>query len=412
MEIDFLIRWNKKVSDEMNLAKKVKEMMDKLFLNLTDDTFNFNTDDTTLNYKCSEKNNQVYLKITSEYSDAKSAKLLSAIRDLICKGDHRKDYYIICTYDGASLSYCCRLMEPMGTFERHLRKLMYIIVVKAFGVDWVSSTFPKEMINEIKKKEKDGVSNQKMSEKAFELLDFGQIIEYLFSERYFVCSAEQVLEEKLSDEKLNTLSRDKIISVISNNRKNTLWNKLFSNKNIECLNYKTLNLIREKRNDVMHQHTLDENKYKEIKTLVKMADKELLLAIETVENRIYTETDLSYISNSLRNVLSSIIESYSNLISKIDWNSINSIGQSFIEASETFLLHKNIDFKNLGNALKNEFANLPDYSKLSKLDFNLSKGTDYSSVKELASSENANKNRQANDESDHQENTDNKKGRD
>lgn len=59
---------------------------------------------------------------------------------------------------------------------------MYLITVKAFGIDWVDKSFPK------------------------------------------------------TDEKLNSLSKDEIINIISKARNNTLWNKLFSkNKNIDCI---------------------------------------------------------------------------------------------------------------------------------------------------------------------------------
>ncbi len=230
MEIDFLIQWKNKVTDKTDLTSKVKEMLTQLFRDVKSNKFYFDSDDGNsykLDYKNSERDEKIYLKILCNYSEAKSAKFLSSIRDIIYNGKHRKDFLIICTYDEASLSYCCRLMKPFGMFERHLRELMYLITVKAFGADWVNKTFPKEMIADIKEKSH-GMNSQDLTETAFELLDYSEISNYLFDERYFEYTAEQILENKLSDELLETLSKNEIISIISNSRKDTLWNKLFS----------------------------------------------------------------------------------------------------------------------------------------------------------------------------------------
>ncbi|GEM_PF-4503654 len=410
MEIDFLIQWNKKASDQTNLAVKVKEMMNLLFLNVTDDTFDYNSDDTSLyslNYKGSEKNNKVFLKIISKNSDANSAKQLSAIRDLICNSEYRRNYHIICTYDEASLYYCCRLMEPMGTFERHLREFMYIIVVNAFGIDWVVKTFPKEMINEIKKKEKNGISDQKLSEKAFELLDFGQIIEYLFSERYFTYTAEQVLEEKLSDEKLNKLSRDEIVSVISNNRKITLWNKLFSNNNIECLNIETLDLIREKRNDIMHQHRLNEKNYNEILTDVTKTDNEIIQAIRKNENRIYTKSEKSIISRYLQDAFSGLTKLYSDSLLKKDWSIIyKAFSKSAKRMSEKSSIVQQNNYEKTIRAFQQISSSLPDISKYVETNHSSINKDNYLCVDDSISSKNTDKNDSEENKSDQEKSSD------
>ena len=238
MEIDFLIQWKNKVADKTDLAFKIKEMLTQLFRNVKSSKFYFDSDDGNpyeFDYKNAERDEKVYLKISCNYSEAKSAKLLSSIRDKICIGEHKKDFLIICTYDEASLSYCCRLMKPLGKFERQLRELMYLITVKAFGTDWVDKSFQKEMLDKIKKQTHGKVRNDRLTETAFEWLEYSEIISYLFSERYFEYTAEQAIDDELSDEKLRLLSKEDIIKIISKARKETLWDKFFNNKNISRL---------------------------------------------------------------------------------------------------------------------------------------------------------------------------------
>ncbi len=218
MEIDFLIQWKNNVADKTDLASKIKEMLTQFFRDVKSNRFYFDSNDGSsykVDYKNSERNEKIYLKISCDYSEAKSAKLLSSIRDIICIGEHKKDFLIICTYDEASLSYCCRLMKPLGKFERRLRELMYLITVKAFGADWVDKSFPKEMLDKIKEQTHGQVRNDRLTETAFEWLDYGEIISYLFSERYLEYTAEQVIDDELSDEKLRSLSKEDIIRACS-----------------------------------------------------------------------------------------------------------------------------------------------------------------------------------------------------
>ena len=372
MEIDFLIQWKNKVTDKTDLTSKVKEMLTQLFRDVKSNKFYFDSDDGNsykLDYKNSERDEKIYLKILCNYSEAKSDKFLSSIRDIIYNGKHRKDFLIICTYDEASLSYCCRLMKPFGMFERHLRELMYLITVKAFGADWVNKTFPKEMIADIKEKSH-GMNSQDLTETAFELLDYSEISNYLFDERYFEYTAEQILENKLSDELLETLSKNEIISIISNSRKDTLWNKLFSkNQKIKNINKDIIDAIRRYRNDIMHHHTLNEKKYKEMQTVVKQVDKSVILAIKDIEDKIYTENEYISVFSTMNNVLYETIRAFNDAM-KINIPNISaSLNIALKNFSEIAKSISDAYSQNLSTAIQrvcNSVTNLslPDYSKL------------------------------------------------
>lgn len=332
MEIDFLIQWNNKVIDKTDLASKIKEMLTQLFRNVEDNKFYFDLDDDNdykVDYKNSEKDEKVYLKISCDYSEAKSAKVLSSIRDIICNGEHRKDFLVICTYDEASLSYCCRLMRPFGIFERHLRELMYLITVKAFGVDWVEKSFPKEMIDKIKEQTHGKVRNEKLTETAFEWLDYSEIIEYLFSERYLEYTAEYAMDNELSDEKLKLLSKEGIINIISKARKEILWDKLFlNNEKIGRLTKKDMESFRVYRNDIMHHHTISEERFKIIQKDIGKANQSLRLAINEIESKIYTQEEYRTVFSLSGNIITGIISTFNKIFDINVLNISNVIGKA------------------------------------------------------------------------------------
>lgn len=297
MEIAFIILWKEKIENKTDLTGRIKEMLKQVFEAVTDDSFSYTFNEKhsySFNYSLSEKDDKAYLKITNKESDTIAAKALSSIRDILSKGEHRNDFYIICSYDEASLYYCCMLMKPMGIFEWHLRELIYLITTKAFGADWANKI--QEDIRDSIKKKTHGLSDEKITETALEFLTYGNIISVLFEERYINIPPEIILENELSDDKLKSLSKEDIIAIISNNRKCSLWNKLFSN--IKGIDKKTIKNISGYRNDVMHQHTLNDEKYNAILNEVEKADKIITQAITDIENKIYTEEERKIVSSS------------------------------------------------------------------------------------------------------------------
>lgn len=327
MEINFMILWKEKITDKTDMLSKVSKMISMIFPNTDKDKICFEEKDNIIHmlpYKISNnKDIIVYMKIECHYSEAKSARVLSLIKNKIYQGKHRADFSIICTYDEASLSYCCRLMNPLGKFERLLRELIYMITVKSLGANWAVTSFPKELIDNIKQKSKGRLKDSDIVELALEYLDYSEIFHYLFDERRF-----GDFDEELSDEKLETLSKDDIIHIIQKTRKDSLWNKLFiGNTNIIFLK-DSMNNLREYRNSVMHHHSMDEEEFKKIQKELKNANKKLKIAIKELEERIYTKEELNAILPSLNNfiniishVLSCVFDSkFINIIKTISEN--------------------------------------------------------------------------------------------
>lgn len=369
MEIDFMFLWKSKVSDKRDLFSKVKDMLVQVFPDTQKDYISFiiNNEIFKIPYKCSKgSDDSVYLKIECNQSDAKSAKILSAIREKICNGKHRKDFSIISTFDEASLSYCCRLMKPFGVFERRLRELMYLITVKAFGADWVEQSFPKDMINKIKEKTKGYITDDKITELAFELLDYGEIIDYLFSERRFGYTTEQIIDEELSDERLKSLSKEDIVQIVSKARKDTLWNKFFfNNKQLNFIEKERINSLRNYRNDIMHHHTINESKFQVIKKEINAVNKKLILAITDIDGKIYTNEEYGTVFSLIGNLTVGILDGIKKLFDEKFFDTMKTIGTVISNISEKMkIISPDISkvFKpDISQALKSATA-LPDLS--------------------------------------------------
>lgn len=337
MEIDFMILWKEKVLNKNNILDRITEMLDILFPDTTSENISFveNTDIVhLLPYKISDStDNTVYLKIECNYSEAESARILSIIRDKVCKGKHKKDFSIICTYDEASLSFCSRLMKPFGIFERRLREVMYLITVKAFGYNWVAKTFPKELLSRIKAKTR-GVSDEKLTEIAFEYLDYSEITEYLFEERRWCDTIELIVDSELSDENLDELSKDEIINIIHKTRKESLWRKLFSSNNRLMTLEESVKFFREYRNATMHHHTMDSDTFKMLQSKLRKSNFQLNMAVIEMEQKIYTKEELNSVFSLIGNLTTKIMES----IQKLFLSSIGDIIKASQQVTENLAL--------------------------------------------------------------------------
>lgn len=75
----------------------------------------------------------------------KSAEILDRVRIALQQGPHKANLNVILIYDEVSQVYCCKLMHHFGIFERSLRELMYLTLIKAFGINWYEKSFTDTM---------------------------------------------------------------------------------------------------------------------------------------------------------------------------------------------------------------------------------------------------------------------------
>lgn len=310
-----MILWKKNAKEKKNLLLKVNEMIETVFPEAYTDHIIINSPkniEYVFPYKVSvSKDDIAYLKIECNYSEMMAAKYLSLIRDEILQKGFRSYFSIICTFDEASLSFCCKLMKPFGIFERRLREIMYLTTVKAFGYDWVAITFPKELLEKIKEKTH-GLSDEKLTELAFEYLDYSEITDYLFAENRKI-SLDVIVDIELSDDHLDSLSKNEIINILKKARKESLWNALFAGiyylPNIE----ETIDRLRGYRNDIMHHHRMDEKTYAEVRKELKNINIQLTNAIKIMESRIYSKDEYEIVLPNLGQLAYKMIEAINSL---------------------------------------------------------------------------------------------------
>lgn len=310
MEINFMIFWKKNVKDKKDISTKVKKMISDIFPETDEKYINttFQNEEYQLPYKISSQNDEIiYLKIEHTHSEIREANILSFVRDNLYRSNQHCNFSIICTYDEASLTYCCKLMKPFGIFERKLREIMYLTTVKAFGYKWVAETFPSELIAKIKEKTH-GCSDEKITEIAFEYLDYNDIIEYLFSETRNINSIDEVLDVELSDAKLNKLNKTEIINIIKKTRKASLWERMFATNNELPKIKDEIEYFRIYRNDIMHHHKMDHATYREVQKRLQKTNKQLCNAILIMEERIYSKEEYEIVLPNLSQLAYRMIE--------------------------------------------------------------------------------------------------------
>lgn len=155
MEVDVIILPKDGSKQELQLGMKqaIKNVFKKLYLDVQDEGFRFELDGecVEINYQLSSRNtNMVFVKFECEYTPARLAKVLDCCINKLIQGEHRKDWNIVITCDEVSQLYCCKLMPLFGVFERRTRELVYITVIKIFGVEWYEKSFSESLQNGVR----------------------------------------------------------------------------------------------------------------------------------------------------------------------------------------------------------------------------------------------------------------------
>ncbi len=366
METNLMIIWKQKALEKKFILPKIKEMLKLIFPDTNDECICYSENNTThfLQYKITkDESDTVYLKIECKYSEAKAATILSNVRDKICGGDYRKDYSIICTYDEASLSFCCRLMKPLGVFERRLRQVMYLTTVKAFGYDWVSKTFPNDLLSKLKDITNGG-SDEKLTESAFEYLNYSDIVKYLFDEKRE--NLDEVIDSELSEENMEKLSKSEIIDIIKKIRKQSIWSKLFAdNKDLLTLKDK-IDVVRKYRNDTMHHHKMSDSYFRSAKAELRSVNKTLNHAVYEIERKLYAPQDyfsvLSVVGETILQMVKGICNAFDLGIANI-FNTVNQVYEKLQTMIDNTYFNDENKFTKLFNANMLELPNTVTQNK-------------------------------------------------
>ncbi len=360
MENSYILIHQDNSSMHLALKYNIRKVFEEIFFSTTTDKI-YLDENEFVTYSLSTKDkNLIYLKIESDLSDMKAAHLLDSFSNKFERCEQRKDYKIIKTYSQSSNLYCCKLMKPFGEFERRLRELIYLTVIKAFGIEWLKESFDASLESAVK--ERLGSKKSKILELALEELTYEQLLEYLFTPRSKF-DFERYLE-KFTDEDFQAMTHEELVEKISSARKVSLWDELFFKyKDLKDLNV-IIKELQPLRNRVMHHKNISEQEFKEVKKKLKFVNAKLEKAIVEIEDANFSEFDIVNILESLKgfnaiisnwlgglavNVLASSLEEWiaKTLIAKqvyADYMKPLSSAASII--SKWLLLNKNI-FANL-----------------------------------------------------------------
>ena len=228
MELDIIIlpKSGNESQTQLELKQKLVRVLEKIYDDVQKEILQItiNSEKVNVNYRISTKSdNMLFVKLWCKYTPAKEAEILDNAVNRLIRGEHRKDWNIVITYDEVSQLYCCKLMPLFGVFERRTRELVYTTIIKIFGIQWFEKSFSENLQNTLKGK---GNNKTQLIEGALNELTYEQLKEYLFVP-YSNYNFEDMLDKEFAKENLDKLSKEEIISIIEKCRKVSLWNRFF-----------------------------------------------------------------------------------------------------------------------------------------------------------------------------------------
>jgi len=264
----------------------VKLMLNELFeWDSSKYNFIYNNEKYAFTYECTKmKNESYFITISVNYTPAKNAKLLEFVNNKIVKGQHRKHFTIVETFDSVSDYYCSKIFPKLSEFERKLRDLMYIILFESFGKTWFDETVSESLRQELLSQ---GLEKNKVIEMALYEMSIFQIECFLFTPKPKE-NITHILETTLSVSSINELNKVELIEEINKCRPVSLWNELFEDLvQVESIDTK-LQEVRGLRNKVAHNKFFFVKDYKKAKKILDELIRQIDLAIESTIDKPFS----------------------------------------------------------------------------------------------------------------------------
>ena len=334
MELDIIIlpKGGNEDQGQAEFKKKVVNVFERIYDNVQKSSFQLtiNCKKVDVMYRISSKSdNMLFVKFWCEYTPVKEAEILDNAVNRLIRGEHRKDWNIVITYDEVSQLYCCKLMPLFGVLERRARELVYTTIIKIFGIQWYEKSFSENLQNTLKGK---GNNKTQLIEGALNELTYEQLKEYLFVP-YSNYNFEDMLEKEFAKENMDKLSKEEITDIIEKCRKVSLWDRFFGEyeqfKDFE----NKIEQLQPHRNTVMHNKRMTKDEYEKVRKSLKAINKLLIEAISMIEDEMYTDTKLIDVVSAFGNMCAKILGS-----SIVDWAekmkpALASLGRIVIESA-------------------------------------------------------------------------------
>ena len=299
-----------------DIKNEFKSILNSLFNDVSDIQFSVNCNNDTnnrgiVNYNYIVKNDRtLFLKLESYLSEMEAAKLLDYTVNKLIKGSHRKDYEIIITYSESSLVFCNKLIPFFGKFERRLRQILYITLVGLFQSDWLSKSFEETLLNELKGKS--DVNKNKLIESALDELTYEQLKQFLF-ERFSTENFEEIINNQLSEDNIQNLPKENIVTIIDSCRKKSLWERFFYDNNDLKNIPSDIIFFQIYRNRVMHNKSISYEDFRIVRSRLKRSINNLMNTVIDLNVSLYYSEHIhdvyeivKYFSESAKAVMSNI----------------------------------------------------------------------------------------------------------
>lgn len=278
----------KKKHESMTTKDLIEQIIDEVVDFRDGDSIRFDCDksEAYIKYRMIQKrkSSRCYLELeTVGLRVNKAIEQLQKIDEEFSKSSLQEFYYYIKEYDGISESFCKRLYPKYAQFERKLRRLVLLILTKAYGSDWSKETISRDMLDGIKKIAKGNVTLST----TLENMNLATLEEYLFKKRSVDYS--EIISTELSTANLEKMGKEEICVIIEKIRPTSLWERNFK----ECGDGEEwknrIESIHDVRNKIAHQKSIIEQEYKATNNKLNFINRELDKVVFQIQEQNFTE---------------------------------------------------------------------------------------------------------------------------
>ncbi len=252
-------------------------------------------------FRQAEKDKCVYLTLNTNDNEVEDAELLTNIKGILRTNI---PFYIVKSYDESSEYYANKLYPLLSAYERKLRKLIYLTIIKLYGSEWVKETMDISMENMPKNKHLKNMSENERIERALEEFAYADYRRYLFEDvnkKVPVNLLSEILDNINDKGYIKKEIRNQMKNVVNDSR--CLWTKFFGDVKIVDLD-KNIDNVSKFRNKVMHCKEILYYDFVKANEYISQSEADLDEAIFNLENNKYNlNVKYSDILESLHNTL-------------------------------------------------------------------------------------------------------------
>lgn len=279
IRMNYMFIRKKKIETEKTLKEIILDVIANAEMHYDSEYITGDDEEKKICYEFIEKHNErCVLELVSNNRKNVGIELLQRIDDAISSCEEQMYFHYVRDYDGISEANSIKLYPKYAAFERMLRQMVLIVLIKAMGEDW-GSTISDDMLNDIKKNARNG--KPQMSQ-LLECMDLSTIEAYLFEIRHV--EYERVFVEELTQEKIESMTKEDICNSINRIRPKSLWERSFAQLGPSDEWRKEISRIRDDRNCVAHHKRITLSDYKEMNKRINRANKRLANTISRIKD--------------------------------------------------------------------------------------------------------------------------------